>query len=88
MYLKGMLFSSFVIAATFMMLNVSSSFAGEIPVNPELYGSWNALDLEQSGMKVNLILIIEENQIIARNTCSFRVQCCSPNLLSSSDNPK
>ena len=52
MYLKGMLFSSFVIAATFMMLNVSSSFAGEIPVNPELYGSWNALDLEQSGMKV------------------------------------
>jgi tetratricopeptide (TPR) repeat protein len=72
MYLKEVLFSSFVIAATFMVLNVSSSFAGEIPVNPELYGSWNALDLEQSGMKVNLILIIEENQIIARNTCSFR----------------
>ena len=61
MYLKEVLFSSFVIAATFLVLNVSSSLAGEIPVNPEPYGSWNALDLEQSGMKVNLILTIEEN---------------------------
>jgi tetratricopeptide (TPR) repeat protein len=71
MYLREMLFTSFVVAATVMALVVSSSFAGETPVNPEIYGSWNALNLEQGGLKVNLIIIIEENQVFARNTCSF-----------------
>ena len=86
MYLRKILVTSLVVGATVMALVVSSSFAGESPVNPELYGSWNALNLEQGGLKANLTLIIEENQIIARNTCSFEeyrvvAQTSSPALI-------
>ena len=72
MYARRMFSTSFVAIAVVMVLFVSNAFAEKKGVNPELYGSWNALDLEQGGLKANLVLIIEEDQVIARNTCSFR----------------
>jgi tetratricopeptide (TPR) repeat protein len=71
MYSRKMLLTPLAVAATVMALVMGSSFAGEAPVNPEVYGAWNALNLEQGGLKANLILIIEENQVVARNTCTY-----------------
>jgi tetratricopeptide (TPR) repeat protein len=71
MYLRKILLTPLVVAATVMALVVSSSFADEAPVNSEIYGAWNALNLEQGGLKANLILIIQENQVVARNTCTY-----------------
>ena len=71
MYLRKTLLTPLVVAATVMALVISSSFADEAPVNSEIYGAWNALNLEQDGLKSNLILIIQENQVVARNTCTY-----------------
>jgi len=71
MYLRKTLLTPLVVAATVMALVISSSFADEAPVNSEIYGAWNALHLEQGGLKANLILIIQENQVVARNTCTY-----------------
>jgi tetratricopeptide (TPR) repeat protein len=90
MYLRKIFCIFAVITATVMVLFASSSSAEEIAVNPELYGSWNALNLEQNGLKANLILIIEKDQVIAHNTCSFRgysvvAQTSSPAVITSNE---
>lgn len=90
MYLRKIFFIFFVVTATVMLLLASNSSAEEIAVNPELYGSWNALNLEQNGLKANLILIIEKDQVIAHNTCSFReysvvAQTSSPAVITSNE---
>lgn len=63
--------TSFIVVATVIAVVGGSALADKTPVNPELYGSWNLLDLEQAGMRAKLILIIEENKVTAFNTCSF-----------------
>ena len=90
MYLRKIFCIFVVVIANVMVLLPSNSSAEEIAVNPELYGSWNALNLEQNGLKANLILIIEEEQVIAHNTCSFRgysvvAQTSSPAVITSNE---
>jgi tetratricopeptide (TPR) repeat protein len=90
MYLRKIFCIFVVVAATVMVLLSSSSSAEELVVNPELYGSWNALNLEQNGLKANLILIIAKDQVIAHNTCSFRgysvvAQTSSPAVITSNE---
>ncbi len=90
MYLRKIFCIFVLVAVTIILLPTSISSAEEIAVNPELYGSWNALNLEQNGLKANLTLVIEENQVIAHNSCSFRgysvvAQTSSPAVVTSNE---
>lgn len=71
MFLRKISLTSFIVVATVIAVVGGKALADQSPVNPELYGSWNLLDLEQAGMRAKLLLIIEENKVIALNTCSF-----------------
>ena len=48
-----------------------SVLAKETPVSPQLYGSWEAMKLEQAGMTIRVILVINENQVTVSSACSF-----------------
>ena len=71
MFFRKISLTSFIVVATVIAVVGGSPLADKPPVNPELYGSWNLLDLEQAGMKVKLRLIIEEDKVIAHSTCFF-----------------
>ncbi|UCE83076.1 MAG: tetratricopeptide repeat protein [Deltaproteobacteria bacterium] len=71
MILKKILLRSLVIAATTIALAGGSSFADDA-VNPELYGSWDLLEIESQGMTAQLTLIIDEGRVAAGSKCSFR----------------
>lgn len=68
---RKILITSFIVVATVITVVGGSALAGKTPVNPELYGSWNLDVIEQAGMKIRLLLIIEDSQVTAHSTCSF-----------------
>ena len=70
MILKKILLRSFVIVATAIALAGGSSWADDA-VNPELYGSWDMLEIEAHGMTAQLTLTIEEGRVTAGSKCFF-----------------
>ncbi len=71
MFSRKISLKSFIVVAAVIAVFGGSALADKTSVNPELFGSWNLYDLEQAGMKVKLLLIIEDNQVTAHSTCSF-----------------
>jgi tetratricopeptide (TPR) repeat protein len=69
---RKILLTSFIIAATIVLLAGGSLFAEESGVDPEVYGTWDLLEVENLGMKVQSTLTIQKNQVINNNTCYFR----------------
>ena len=83
MFLRRIVLASFVVAATVVMLAGASSRADASGVNPELYGTWDAVEAKTVGMTGRVTLTIKENEIINTCTCYFpgyqvSVQASSP----------
>ncbi|MCG6916260.1 MAG: hypothetical protein LJE89_01810, partial [Deltaproteobacteria bacterium] len=69
---KKLLITSFIIAATIVVMAAGSGFADESGVNPEVYGTWDLLEVENLGLKIQSTLTIQKNQVIANNICYFK----------------
>ena len=90
MFIRKILLASFVVAATVIMLAGGSSWADASGVNPELYGTWDAVEAKTVGMTGRVTLTIKENQVINTCTCSFpgyevSVQAASPAVITASE---
>ncbi len=72
MILRRIVLTSFIIMAIVIALADGSSLADKTGVNPEVYGTWDMLELNTYGMTVQLTLAIEENQVIATSSCFFQ----------------
>jgi len=69
---KKFLLTYFIVTATIIALTSGSPLADESGVNPEVYGTWDLLEIENLGMKLQSTLTIDKNQIINSNTCIFK----------------
>ena len=90
MFLRKILLASFVVAATVIMLAGGSSWADASGVNPELYGTWDGLELKHVGMTARITFTIKENQLINTSSCSFpgyqvTVQATSPVVITATE---
>ena len=90
MFLRRILLASFIVAATGIMLVGGSSWADASGVNPELYGTWDAVEAKTVGMTGRVTLTIKENEVINTCTCSFpgyqvSVQAASPAVINASE---
>ena len=90
MFLRRILLASFVVAATVVMLAGGSSWTDASGVNPELYGTWDAVEAKNVGMTGRVTLTIKENEIINTCTCSFpgyqvTVQASSPAVITANE---
>ena len=63
---------SFSVIATVFVLSVNSSLAANTPAKSEVYGSWEAMNINQGGFIIRAILIIKDSQVTFSNTCSFK----------------
>ena len=50
----------------------SSGLTDESDLNPEVYGTWDLLEIENLGLKIQSTLTIQKNQVTANNTCYFK----------------
>ena len=90
MFLRKILLTSFIVAATVIMLAGGSSWADASGVNPELYGTWDAVEAKTVGMTGQVTLTIKENQIINTCTCFFpgyqvTAQASSPAVITANE---
>jgi tetratricopeptide (TPR) repeat protein len=69
---RKFLLTSFIIAVTVIALSGGSGFAADSKVNPEVFGTWDLLEIENLGMKIQTTLTIQKNQVINHNTCFFK----------------
>lgn len=69
---RKILLTSFMITATIVVMAMGSGYAEESGVNPEVYGTWDLLEIENLGMKIQSTLTIQKNRVINNNTCYFR----------------
>jgi tetratricopeptide (TPR) repeat protein len=67
-----MFLTSFIVAAITVLVATGSLFADESEVNPEVYGTWDLLQIENYGMRIQSTLTIQKNQVINTNTCYFK----------------
>ena len=65
-------FVSFLMAMTLFAFVDGKALADETAVNPNLYGPWELMVLENGRMTIRLTLIIKTGEVIASNTCSFQ----------------
>jgi tetratricopeptide (TPR) repeat protein len=72
MLARKILLTFFVVGVTIIALTSGSPLAEESGVNPEVYGTWDLLEIENMGMMLQSTLTIDKNQIINHNTCMFR----------------
>ena len=66
---KKTLLTYFILSATVITLAGGSSWADERGVNPEVYGTWDMLEIKNLGMTLQLTLTIKENEVIGVNNC-------------------
>ena len=90
MFLRRTLLTSFVAAAIVIMLAGASFWADASGVNPELYGTWDGLELKHVGMTARITFTIKENQLINTASCSFpgyqvTVQATSPVVITATE---
>ena len=90
MILRKILLTFLSVTATVFAIAVSSALGVETAINPEIYGSWEMMNLEQSGMRIQMNLIIKESQVIASNTCTFKeysvlAQTSSPAVITANE---
>jgi regulator of sirC expression with transglutaminase-like and TPR domain len=90
MFIRRILLASFIVAATVIMLVGGSSWADASGVNPELYGTWDAVEAKTVGMTGRVTFTITENEVINTCTCSFpgyqvSVQVASPAVITASE---
>jgi tetratricopeptide (TPR) repeat protein len=90
MFLRRILLASSVVAATVIMLAGGSSWADASGVNPELYGTWDAVEAKTVGMTGRVTLTIKENEIVNSCTCFFpgyqvTVQATSPAVITANE---
>jgi tetratricopeptide (TPR) repeat protein len=90
MFLRRILLASFIVAATGIMLVGGSSWADASGVNPELYGTWDAVEAKTVGMTGRVTLTIKENEVINSCACSFpgyqvTVQAASPAVITANE---
>jgi tetratricopeptide (TPR) repeat protein len=74
MILRKILLTFLSVTATVFAIAGSSALGVETAINPEIYGSWEIMNLEQSGMRMQANLIIKESQVISSTTCAFEAQ--------------
>ena len=63
---------SCIVAMSLFGFTGGSALADATAANPEVYGSWELLTIERAGMTIELTLIINADEIISSNTCSFQ----------------
>ncbi len=90
MILRKILFTFLSVTATVFAIAGSSALGVETAINPEIYGSWEMMNLKQSGMRIQMNLIIKENQVISSNTCTFEeysvlAQTSSPAVITANE---
>ncbi len=90
MILRKILLTFLSVTATVFAIAGSSALGVETAINPEIYGSWEMMNLEQSGMRIQMNLIIKESQVIASNTCTFKeysvlAQTSSPAVITANE---
>lgn len=90
MILRKILLTFLSVTATVFTIAGSSALGVETAINPEIYGSWEMMNLEQSGMRIQMNLIIKESQVIASNTCTFKeysvlAQTSSPAVITANE---
>lgn len=90
MILRKILLTFLSVTATVFAIAGSSALGVETAINPEIYGSWEMMNLEQSGMGIQMNLIIKESQVIASNTCTFKeysvlAQTSSPAVITANE---
>ena len=90
MFIRRILLTSFIVAATVIMLAGGGSWVGASGVNPELYGTWDGLELKHVGMTGRITFTIKENQLINTSSCSFpgyqvTVQATSPVVITANE---
>jgi len=69
---RKILLTFFIVTVTIIALTSGSPFADESGVNPEVYGTWDLLEIENLGLRIQSTLTIQKNQVIANNTCYFK----------------
>lgn len=69
---RKILLTSFIITATIVVMAAGSGFADESGVNAEVYGTWDLLEIENLGLKIQTTMTIQKNQVVANNTCYFK----------------
>jgi tetratricopeptide (TPR) repeat protein len=62
----------FIVIATIIALTSGSPLAKERGVNPEVYGTWDLLEIENLGLRIQSTLTIQKNQVISSNTCYYK----------------
>lgn len=90
MILRKILLTFLSVTATVFAIAGSSALGVETAINPEIYGSWEMMNLEQSGMGIQMNLIIKESQVIASTTCAFEeysvlAQTSSPAVITANE---
>jgi tetratricopeptide (TPR) repeat protein len=90
MSLRKILLTCLSVTATIFAIAGSSALGVETAINPEIYGSWKVMDLEQIGMRMQMNLIIKEDQLISYNVCSFKehsviAQTSSPAVITANE---
>jgi hypothetical protein len=90
MFLRRILLASFIVAVTVITLAGGNSWADESGVNPEVYGTWDVMELKNVGMTGQFTLTIKENQVMNSCTCSFQgykvsVQAVSPAVITANE---
>ena len=90
MILRKILLTFLSVTATLFAIAGNSALGVETAINPDIYGSWEVMNLEQIGMRIQMKLIIKENQVISSNTCSFKgysvlAQTSSPAVITANE---
>jgi len=80
----------FIVIATIIALASGSPLAEERGVNPEVYGTWDLLEMENLGLRIRSTMTIQKNQVITSNTCYYEdysvvAQTSSPAVITSNE---
>ena len=70
MILRKLLIASFSMVVGLLVVG-AGAWAEKASVNPRVYGSWEAIKLEQSGMTIVGVIVIEKSQVASTVTCSI-----------------
>ena len=90
MWARKYLVTYFILIATIIALASGSPLAEESAVNPEVYGTWDLLEMENLGLRIRSTMTIQKNQVITRNTCYYEdysvvAQTSSPAVITSNE---